>query len=142
MKKYNFRPAPSNVLMETKSNLQNQERNIKLNTSITSPKNQLFSKFNFPNTKTPSSKNTENMSFNTTVKLNSTIETSNNKTELKRDTVKAISKQLISEIHFCRYLFKLLGRIRESCQKGILKNFKFESDELERRYTQFVKHKI
>ena len=82
------------------------------------------------------------MSFNTTVKLNSTIETSNNKTELKRDTVKAISKQLISEIHFCRYLFKLLGRIRESCQKGILKNFKFESDELERRYTQFVKHKI
>ena len=40
------------------NNIMNQ--NIKqLNTSITSPKNQLFSKFNFPTntTKTPSSKN-------------------------------------------------------------------------------------
>ena len=43
--------------METKSNFQNQEKNICLNMSITSPKNQLVSKFNFKNTKTPNSKN-------------------------------------------------------------------------------------
>jgi hypothetical protein len=105
LKKYVFRPSPSNVLTEAKS------QNIKLNASITSPKNQLFTKFNFQNVKTPSSKNTENISFNTT-KVNNDIENSANKKELKKDTIKLISKQLISEIHFCRYMFKLLGRIR------------------------------
>lgn len=52
--------------METKSNILNQDKNIHLNTSLTSPKNQLISKFNFQNTKTPSSKNTENIAFHTT----------------------------------------------------------------------------
>lgn len=46
---------------------------------------------------------------------------------MKKDTIKSISKQLISEIHFCRYLFKLLGRIKDSIQKGILRNFKYEA---------------
>lgn len=64
------------------------------------------------------------------------------KNELKKDAIKTISKQLISEIHFCRYFFKLLGRIRESCQKGTLRNFKYEADCLEKKYTQFIKHKI
>lgn len=53
-----------------------------------------------------------------------------------------ISKQLISEIHFCRYLFKLLGRIKESCQKGILKSYKHEAESVEKKYSQFIKHKI
>jgi hypothetical protein len=66
LKKYTFKQNPCNILMETKLNLQNQEKHIKFNQSITSPKNQLLSKFNFQNTKTPSSKNTENISFNTT----------------------------------------------------------------------------
>jgi hypothetical protein len=80
-------------------------QNIKqLNTSITSPKNQLFSKFNFPtnNMKTPSSKNCENTSFNTTntkfmnnTSLDTTI-TNPKPIEIKKDFVKTISKQLIS----------------------------------------------
>ena len=49
---------------------------------------------------------------------------------------------MISEIHFCRYLFKLLARIRESSQKGVLRNFKYEADSLERKYTMFIKHKV
>lgn len=94
--------------MESKSN----NHANKLNPTFTSPKNQLFSKFNFPSAKTPSSKNTENLSFNATMKLNTTTETTTTKVDMKKDNLKIISKQLISEIHFCRYLFKLLGRIK------------------------------
>ena len=48
-----------------------------------------------------------------------------NKTQRKKDTVKRedrknISKVLIAEVHFCRFLFKLLARIKESVKKGIL----------------------
>ena len=70
------------------------------------------------------------------------IESNENKPELKKEAVKSISKQLISEIHLCRYLFKLLGRIKESSQKGILRNFKYEVETLERKYTMFIKHKV
>ncbi len=109
--------------METNSNIQNQDRTLRLNASITSPKNQLLSKFNFQNTKSSSSKNTENISFQTT-KYTNELESLSTKPEIKKDIIKSISKQLISEIHFCRYLFKLLGRIKDSCLKGLLKNFK------------------
>ena len=97
-------------------------QNLKqLNTNITSPKNQLFSKFNFPsnNMKTPTAKNSENISFNTTnnkyinnLSIDNTIKNKPIPTEIKKDSIKSISKQLISEIHFCRYLFKLIGRIK------------------------------
>lgn len=111
--------------METKSNIQNQDKDkaLRLNSSMTSPKNQLLSKFNFQNTKSSSSKNTENIAFQTTKYANE-LESLSTKPEMKKDIIKSISKQLIGEIHFCRYLFKLLGRIKESCQKGLLKNFK------------------
>ena len=39
-------------------------------------------------------------------------------------------------------MFKLLGRIKESSQKGMLKNFKYEVDSVERKYTIFIKHKV
>jgi hypothetical protein len=58
--------------------------------------------------------------------LNNTItkdENGCNKQELKRDNIKMISKQLISEIHFCRYLFKLLSKIKESNQRGVISQF-------------------
>ena len=35
-----------------------------------------------------------------------------------------------------------MGRIKESNQKGILRNFKYEVDSLERKYTMFIKHKV
>ena len=82
------------------------------------------------------------MSFNATMKLNTTTETATAKVDLKKDTLKMISKQLISEIHFCRYLFKLLGRIKESSQKGMFYECKSDIKDVERQYTLFIKHKI
>lgn len=46
-----------------------------------------------------------------------TIRTTENKSDKK-----LISKILVSEIHFCRFLFKLLGKIWESQKKGILQH--------------------
>lgn len=77
--------------------------------------------------------------------MNNTItkdENGFNKQELKRDCIKMISKQLISEIHFCRYLFKLLSKIKESSQRGIISQFSLESHHVEKKYTMFIKHKI
>lgn len=87
------------------------------------------------------------MSFNQTMKMNNLMNNTitkdeNGKQELKRDSIKMISKQLISEIHFCRYLFKLLSKIKESNQKGIISQFSLESHQVEKKYTMFIRHKI
>ena len=75
--------------------------------------------------------------------MNNTItKDENGKQELKRDSIKMISKQLISEIHFCRYLFKLLSKIKESSQKGVISQFSLESHQVEKKYTVFIRHKI
>jgi hypothetical protein len=40
---------------------------------------------------------------------------------MTKEDKKFISKLLIAEVHFCRFLYKLLGRIKESMVGGILK---------------------
>lgn len=40
--------------------------------------------------------------------------------ELSKDERKHVSKLLIAEVHFCRFLYKLLGRLKESIQSGLL----------------------
>ena len=46
--------------------------------------------------------------------------------ELGKEERKHISKQLIAEVHFCRFLYKLLGRLKESVNSGILSTFSEE----------------
>ena len=41
---------------------------------------------------------------------------------ISKEDRKYISKLLIAEVHFCRFLYKLLGRVKESSSEGILKS--------------------
>ena len=65
----------------------------------------------------------------------------NNKIEPKLEK-KAISKILVSEIHFCRFLYKLLGKIIESGKKGLLQNLSSEVEAIVMDYVGIIKHKI
>jgi hypothetical protein len=63
---------------------------------------------------------------------------------LKKEEKKNISKILIAEVHFCRFLYKLLMRIKESTESGILLNFE-ESSEVKNvfsSYTRLIKYKL
>lgn len=40
---------------------------------------------------------------------------------MSKEDKKFISKLLIAEVHFCRFLYKLLGRVKESMANGIFK---------------------
>lgn len=63
---------------------------------------------------------------------------------LKKEEKKNVSKILIAEVHFCRFLYKLLMRIKESTESGILHNFE-ESSEVKNifsTYTKLIKYKL
>jgi hypothetical protein len=50
---------------------------------------------------------------------------------------------LISEVHFCRFLFKLLQKIKESSKAGLLKGaHREEIDRIHKNYTAIIKSKI
>jgi hypothetical protein len=63
------------------------------------------------------------------------------RSDLKQEK-KAISKILVSEIHFCRFLFKLLSKISESSRKGLLQQSSEEVEAIMRNYTAIIRHKI
>lgn len=55
---------------------------------------------------------------------------------------KLTSKIVISEIHFCRFLFKLLTRIKESMKSGLLQYSHNEVENIIYDFTGIIKHKI
>ncbi len=55
---------------------------------------------------------------------------------------KSVSKILVSEIHFCRFLFKLLGKIRDCQQRGLLQHSSGEVEAIMKDYTGIIRHKI
>jgi hypothetical protein len=57
-------------------------------------------------------------------------------------TKKLISKILISEVHFCRFLFKLFQRINESAKGGLLKDCPREVEEINRSFAGIIRHKV
>lgn len=59
-----------------------------------------------------------------------------------RNEKKLVSKILVSEIHFCRFLFKLLMRIGESSRKGLLEASSSEVDNITRSYVGIIRHKV
>ena len=62
---------------------------------------------------------------------------------LGKDQKKLISKMLISEVHFCRFLFKLLQKIKECAKSGLLKGvYREEIDRIYSSYTAIIKNKI
>jgi hypothetical protein len=62
---------------------------------------------------------------------------------LGKEQKKLISKMLISEVHFCRFLFKLLQKIKESTRLGLLKGVhREEIDRINDNYTAIIRRKI
>ena len=55
---------------------------------------------------------------------------------------KYISKLLIAEVHFCRFLYKLLGRIKESSNEGIFRQNPTVCTMLFSAFTQIIEHKV
>lgn len=55
---------------------------------------------------------------------------------------KYISKLLIAEVHFCRFLYKLLGRVKESSTDGIFRHNPTISTMLFTAFTQIIEHKV
>lgn len=53
-----------------------------------------------------------------------------------------ISKILVSEIHYCRFLYKLLSKIIESSKNGLLQHSRSEVDAITSNYIGIIKHKI
>ena len=64
--------------------------------------------------------------------------------ELSKDERKHVSKLLIAEVHFCRFLYKLLGRLKESIQSGLLgtSNCSQVVSDVFQLFTGIIKHKI
>jgi serine/threonine-protein kinase ULK2 len=60
----------------------------------------------------------------------------------KKPDRKLTSKILISEIHFCRFLYKLLGRITESKKGGLLGEAGQVAEQVTYDYMGIIKHKI
>ena len=62
---------------------------------------------------------------------------------MRKEDKKHISKIVIAEIHFCRFLYKLLGRLKESMENGMLSNnFPSSVSDVFRLFTGIIKHKI
>ena len=62
---------------------------------------------------------------------------------LSREQKKLISKMLISEVHFCRFLYKLLQKIKESSKVGVLKGAqKQDIERVHACYATVIKQKI
>lgn len=55
---------------------------------------------------------------------------------------KLTSKILISEIHFCRFLYKLLARVGESKKSGLLREASVLAEQVTYDYMGIIKHKI
>ena len=55
---------------------------------------------------------------------------------------KYISKLLIAEVHFCRFLYKLLGRIKESSSEGMFRHNPTICTMLFSGFTQIIEHKV
>jgi hypothetical protein len=54
-----------------------------------------------------------------------------------------ISKVLISEVHFCRFLYKLMQKMKESISNGLLAHINEEiTENLLKNYTGIIKEKI
>jgi serine/threonine protein kinase len=60
---------------------------------------------------------------------------------MAKEDKKFVSKLLIAEVHFCRFLFKLSGQIRESCLTGLLKDCA-RTDALLRCFTRIIELKV
>jgi hypothetical protein len=70
------------------------------------------------------------------------IETLKSET-LNRENKKLISKILICEVHFCRFLFKLMQKMKDSSKIGLLSEVRMEVyEQLMRNYAGIIKHKI
>lgn len=66
------------------------------------------------------------------------------KTEtVSKENKKIISKILISEVHFCRFLFKLIQKMKDSSNSGILKSVnEHEVSNIFKNYAGIIRHKI
>lgn len=60
---------------------------------------------------------------------------------MSKDDKKFVSKLLIAEVHFCRFLYKLLGRIKESMSSGLFKDSPKASC-LFKCFTQVIENKV
>jgi hypothetical protein len=60
---------------------------------------------------------------------------------MSKEDKKFVSKLLIGEVHFCRFLFKLSGQIKESWLTGLLKDSPCTSPLLQ-SFTQVIEQKV
>jgi hypothetical protein len=60
---------------------------------------------------------------------------------MAKEDKKFVSKLLIAEVHFCRFLYKLSGQIKESCLTGLFKDNPQTSCLLQ-SFTQIIEQKV
>jgi hypothetical protein len=60
---------------------------------------------------------------------------------MSKEDKKFVSKLLIAEVHFCRFLYKLSGQIKESCLTGLLKDSPCTNPVLQ-CFTQIIEQKV
>lgn len=85
-------------------------------------------------------KNIENHGKNQYTSPNHPDTATTSDTMSKQDK-KFVSKLLIAEVHFCRFLYKLLGRIKQSSAHGLFKDTSRTST-LYKSFTQVIEQKI
>jgi hypothetical protein len=60
---------------------------------------------------------------------------------MSKEDKKFVSKLLIAEVHFCRFLYKLSGQIKESCLTGLFKENP-QTNCLLQSFTQIIEKKV